>query len=151
MRKCNNNPEHYSFIIDAVYEQASKVNNQIASLLQKEGIDHRQINNINLIVEEIALNICKYAYPQNQPGPLEISIYLQNSSITLVFKDQGKPFNPLEHKAHQISNEDNLDDLIPGGLGIFLVRQIARQVNYSYKDNNNILSIRIDLDAETSA
>ena len=65
MRKCNNNPEHYSFVIDAVYEQASKVNNQITSLLQKEGIDHRQINNINLIVEEIALNICKYAYPQN--------------------------------------------------------------------------------------
>lgn len=137
---------NYIFHSVAIYDKAIKITHDINKVLEKENIDKNYINNINLILEEIILNICNYAYPNNDPGPLELELKITKDTIYITFKDQGIPFNPLEYKSKPISGNDSIEDILPGGLGIVLVKQFSKKIDYQYSNNKNILTISIGLD-----
>ena len=67
--------------------------------------------------------------------------YSEDAEITLEFEDEGFEYNPL-------TREDPDINLPPekrpeGGLGIFMVKQMAESVDYDYTDNKNILTITL--------
>ncbi len=97
---------------------------------------------LNLALEEAFVNICLYAYP-NSEGEVEVSIQVQNenesTSVKITLTDFGVPFNPTEFDDNARS-ENNLKNLIPGGLGIRLIKQIADNLDYIRTDDKNILS-----------
>ena len=62
----------------------------------------------------------------------------------LQFKDNGKPYNPLEAEEPDITA--SAEDRSIGGLGIFMVKKMLDNVEYSYVDNYNILTLTKNLD-----
>lgn len=89
--------------------------------------------------EEILVNIIDYAYPDHE-GDLEIQLLNENSFIQMSFIDQGHPYNPLMN-----TNDPrnlNLEDRVPGGLGIIMVKEFMDQVDYHYEAQSNILILR---------
>ncbi|MBO7253018.1 MAG: ATP-binding protein, partial [Oscillospiraceae bacterium] len=59
--------------------------------------------------------------------------------ITLVFKDDGKPYNPLEAEEPDITA--GIEERNIGGLGLFMVKKMAEQVNYEYRDGKNRMTV----------
>lgn len=89
-----------------------------------------------LAAEEIFVNICSYAY-EDQNGMVELKMEL-SEKLVLTFSDSGKRFNPLKHTT-DITHYD-MDRQI-GGLGIFLAFEIADHVEYNYIDHKNVLTL----------
>ena len=96
------------------------------------------INKLNVCSEEIYVNIASYAYP-NQEGIVEVSINKTDNEIILNFVDSGIPYNPLEKPNPDITL--SLEERQLGGLGIFMVKKMAKDVIYERKDEKNILTI----------
>ena len=94
--------------------------------------------NIELSFEEIYTNIFSYAYPPFE-GEVEISIKREGDDIVLRFKDWGVPYNPLEKQDPDINLPPEQRPV--GGLGIFMVKQLSKSVEYIY-ENANILTVR---------
>ena len=92
---------------------------------------------INTAIEEVFVNIAKYAYDNN--GTIEISLSEQNDFVKFVFKDSGVKFNPLELKDPNINARAEEREI--GGLGIYMVKKIMNEVYYEYTDNQNILTL----------
>ncbi len=63
--------------------------------------------------------------------------------ITLIFIDQGTPYNPLENKDPDITLD--IEDREIGGLGIFLVKKTMDELSYEYVDGQNILTMKKEL------
>jgi len=105
--------------------------------LEKYGYSSISINEINVAVEEIFVNIVKYAYDE-KGGKVSVSIYGEDKTF-IRFEDTGKPYNPLVQK------EPNLEkDILKrniGGLGIYLVKRIMDTVEYWRSNGKNILLI----------
>ena len=59
--------------------------------------------------------------------------------MALEFIDYGIEFNPLSKENPK--TPDNIDDALIGGLGIFLTKQIADELDYSYINGENHLKI----------
>jgi serine/threonine-protein kinase RsbW len=97
-----------------------------------------ELFHFHLVVEEIVVNVCSYAYTDD--GPLTVTIDNTNHVITMVFKDGGMPFNPLAKPDPDISIP--LEDRKIGGLGIFLTKKLMDHVEYEYIDGKNVLTIR---------
>ncbi len=95
-------------------------------------------NQIELICEEIFVNICNYSYDNND-GDVKINVSTDEKSITFSFIDSGKEFNPL--KKEKPNTHLPLEERQIGGLGIFMVKKLADDINYEYKDKKNILTI----------
>lgn len=101
---------------------------------------------LHLVIEELAVNIADYAYPDGKDGYLDVLIDKTPEEITITFKDGGTPFNPLERKMPDITLP--LEQRSIGGLGIFLTVKKMDSVTYDYRNNENVLTIKKKIDYE---
>ena len=95
---------------------------------------------IELAVEEIFVNIARYAYRPDE-GPVTIQVTVEDAPIRVIltFIDKGKPFDPLSKKDADVTLPPEEREI--GGLGIFLVKKTMDSVEYEYKDGQNILTV----------
>ena len=94
---------------------------------------------INIAVEELFVNIARYAYP-NQSGSVTVQIDFKNrSQVHITFIDSGIPFNPLEQKDPDITLTAQQRRV--GGLGIFMVKKSMDSMQYEYTVGQNRLTI----------
>ena len=99
-------------------------------------------NKIDMCGEEIYANIAFYAYEQSE-GEIKVSIQKENNEITLKFEDSGVPYNPLEKPDPDITLPPEQRPL--GGLGIFMVKEMADEIQYEYLNESNILSLKFKI------
>ncbi len=97
-------------------------------------------NNLLLVaVEEIFTNISSYAFC-DKIGYAELELLRTNeNTIKAIFTDNGCPFNPLEFESDSRA-KDNIENLIPGGLGLYIVKNTMKNLNYEYVGGCNIFS-----------
>ena len=95
---------------------------------------------ICVAVEEIFVNIASYAYG-DKSGNATLSFGFDENErlMTLVVKDNGTPFNPLERAEPDITL--SADDREIGGLGIFITKKTMDTISYSYENGRNILTM----------
>ncbi len=118
----------------------------VEKLCDKCDIPNDKKSKLLISAEEIFVNIAYYAYPQHSKEKIQettISFkfikYLKEISIT--FTDAGIQYNPLENEEPDITQ--NLEERVPGGLGILMVKKMMNSVEYDYQNKKNILTITI--------
>ncbi|MEM8727280.1 MAG: ATP-binding protein [Chlamydiota bacterium] len=113
----------------------------IRKYLEDIGLSTLEIRRIEIALEEGLVNIFSYAYRGNT-GSIDISIsHQEGSHIAIIFKDTGRPFNPLKDggKADLLTPTDSLKE---GGLGILLMQKLMDKVEYRREGNANVLTLR---------
>ena len=89
--------------------------------------------------EEVLANIATHAYGGRPGGEASVEIRLLPEEIRTRFADAGPPFNPLEEPAPDV--EAPIATRSVGGLGIFLVRQLADRCEYVREGSTNVLTV----------
>ena len=85
---------------------------------------------MRLTIEEIATNIIKYGYSGDPAGPIQVECWCEHGELHVVIRDRGTPFDP-----HSAPAPDLVADLAQrkiGGLGLFLVRELADELIYRH-------------------
>ena len=127
--------------VAAVLESISAATEFIDALLEEHGCPTKAQMQIDIAIDELLANISHYAYAPGT-GDAEIGYDYDEASrtVSVMFKDSGIPFNPLEQKEPDI--KASLADRKPGGLGIFMVRKTMDEMEYRRENGYNILIIR---------
>jgi anti-sigma regulatory factor (Ser/Thr protein kinase) len=109
--------------------------------LEERKLSDRAVNLARLAIEEMATNILKYGY--DDPGPHEIllQVQLEPGGVMVVLEDDGHEFNPLEAPPPDLDLP--FEEREPGKMGIYLVRRMAKQMDYQRCAGRNRLTIRI--------
>ena len=85
---------------------------------------------IDLICEELFTNMVKYGGGE---GRVSISIEVRDHRLHLAFIHPGAvPFDVTDTDDVDVSK--SIDDRVPGGIGLFLVRRMMDDVAYEYSD-----------------
>ena len=93
-----------------------------------------------VILDELLTNVARHAYPDDRPGWVGVELVPRGDGAwQLTVVDEGPPFDPLERPAPETA--DTLDEAIPGGLGVHLVRNMARSARYDRVANRNRLQL----------
>jgi anti-sigma regulatory factor (Ser/Thr protein kinase) len=80
---------------------------------------------ITLAVDEACTNVIKHAY-HSRPGlPIVVTCAIQETTLEITVQDQGEPADIPNIKPRP------LDEIRPGGLGVFIIRSVMDQVSYS--------------------
>ena len=89
-------------------------------VFEKINLPQEQKDELVLAIAEAAQNIVKHAYKDvtETSDRMEIKISLKDSNLEIGFFDKGKAVIP-ENIQHR-----KLDDIKPGGLGTFFIKQI---------------------------
>jgi anti-sigma regulatory factor (Ser/Thr protein kinase) len=102
------------------------------------GLDSVDMNKLDLVLEEILVNIARYAY--DGAGDVEVAYSAEPGSLLVEITDSGRSFNPLESAPPELAL--GLAERPIGGLGVLLVRQIVGSLSYRRQDGQNTLSFR---------
>ncbi len=125
----------YPAKLSYLYDILNDINNFAESI----PFSIKKRHQIRLIAEELIVNIINYAYDTDE-GLIKIDLDLiNNKEMILTIMDTGKRFNPLLSESPDTNKHFN--QRIPGGLGIFMVKELADNVEYEYVNNQNILKI----------
>ena len=91
---------------------------------------------MNIAADEIYSNIRRYS------GATEarIECAVSGNSVTLVFVDNGSPYNPLDKEDPDTTL--SADEREIGGLGIFMVKKTMDDVSYEYSEGTNRLTLK---------
>lgn len=135
-----NNPGSNELDVEAVQENMSKVIAFVDQNLEATDISMKSQMQIDLAVEEIFVNICKYAYqPKVGRAVVRVSVSDEPVQVRITFIDHGKPYDPLKKDDPDVTL--SAEDREIGGLGIFMVKQTMDAVEYEYKEGSNILTL----------
>jgi anti-sigma regulatory factor (Ser/Thr protein kinase) len=85
---------------------------------------------LRLVIEEITTNIVKYGYRQAAPGVIQLQCSYSNGVLRVTIRDHGRPFDPREHPDPDMGDDPATRQI--GGLGLFLVRESADELQYSH-------------------
>ncbi len=101
--------------------------------------DEALLFKLRLAVEEAVENIVNYAY-NDKAGYLEADTFVKDGVLSIVLRDAGVPFNPLDKEDPDITL--SAEDRPIGGLGIFLCKKLMDSVEYEFVNGCNKLTIR---------
>ena len=110
----------------------------------QNGFDERDVLRLQLIVEELITNAVVHGYGRECDEPIELVLAIAGASITLVYQDAARAYNPLAKlPALQANLAAPVEDRPIGQLGVMLVAGIADEVRYMFGDGHNRLEIRL--------
>lgn len=128
------------YTIPAELGELERVKSYLEELLAETPSSKEERMAIEVSVEEIFVNIVKYAkISKNSRIELRYDYKKEEQIVTLQFRDKGVCFNPLQSEEPSIQEE--LTGREPGGLGIYMVRNMMDDVHYEYCGGKNILTL----------
>ncbi|MEF2145935.1 MAG: ATP-binding protein [Desulfovibrionaceae bacterium] len=97
-----------------------------------------------MVIEELMTNCIKYSFSEQSEHVMELRLELGEDDLRLTLTDDGHEFDPRD--APNPCLDCSLCDAPVGGLGLRMVRQVARSFEYDRKDGRNRVDLRLDLD-----
>jgi serine/threonine-protein kinase RsbW len=109
-------------------------------------LPENRIDELDLLIEEIFMNVCRHAYPDGRPGVVQITCAVPaRGELRVEVADQGAEFNPLAAPAPDITL--SLEDRPIGGLGVLLMKTLAPSIAYRRDRDWNRLTFGISADS----
>src|SRR5688572_12615376 len=85
------------------HPEIARVHEELEKFAALHGFTGRQLHDVQLALEEHLTNIVNYAYEDQPKRHITVRIALQRSELRIEVEDDGRPFNPLEHPAPDLS------------------------------------------------
>lgn len=124
-------------------DELAGLNDRLEDTLHDEGVHHERIGQVRLIVEELACNAISHG-ASAQPAAasaLHLSLRMDPERLVLEFRDEGSPFDPRSGPAPAL--DAPVSERPIGGLGLFLIGQIADHIAYHREGAYNVVRITL--------
>lgn len=135
-----------SLRMKALLENVPRAIECVTKWAEKAGFDERALYEIQLAVDEACANVVDHAYLGVDPGDIEVCCHLEDRLLTIQVRDWGQGFNLASVKDPDL--EAPLEERSLGGLGLFLVRQVMDEVQFTShpkRGNELKMSKRLDI------
>jgi anti-sigma regulatory factor (Ser/Thr protein kinase) len=113
----------------------------VLKLLAPHAPSPQLLFNVELILEETLMNVIWHAFPDQAEHPITLSVRVEPEDVVMHFEDDGIAFDPLLAPVPKLPT--SIDEAVPGGLGLMLVRKFARTVAYERNNGRNCLTVSV--------
>ena len=129
---------------------------KISEFLESHSTPYRSGYTVNLALEELVVNIIRYAYMDLDEHHIDIDLNIVDQQLVLVIEDDGRPFDPQAGNIREMEYAEDPEELPVGGLGLVLVLDMVDMLKYARVKDKNRTEVRIkfkeaDEPAETEA
>jgi anti-sigma regulatory factor (Ser/Thr protein kinase)/putative methionine-R-sulfoxide reductase with GAF domain len=112
--------------VQAVRENLRTISYFLHGIAQRLRLTEKTLFDIELAVEEAAVNIISHAYSSNSPGDLTIRVDMVDSAVRITLSDWGIPLDPAQVKPFDI--DAPVETRIKGGMGLHLISNLIDEV-----------------------
>jgi len=120
-------------------KEISDLTERVGDFLDRGGVDARAAHHAAMILEELLTNLGTHGGTVDDPAAVRISI--ESGRVLVEIVDRGPPFDPRATADPDLAG--SVEDRLVGGLGLFLMRKLASDVDYSRNDGRNRTSFAV--------
>lgn len=147
-------PQLAELVVPANVDQLEDVQNFVHATLTSAGCLADICTQVQIAVEEIFVNIAHYAYAVDDLTDAASVVHLKcgvqpGVGVVVEFADSGRPFDPLVDAAEP-NMDTAVDEREPGGLGIFMARQLMTTMDYRRDGERNVLTMTRSTSADSA-
>jgi anti-sigma regulatory factor (Ser/Thr protein kinase) len=115
------------------------------------GLSPSRLADAELCMDELVTNVVRYAWTDADPGPRSVTLRIDRvgPEVEITVEDAGRPFDPTAAPLAPIAQ--SLEEAVPGGRGLLLVRSIASRVAYQRSHGVNRTTIAFPVDGSAGA
>jgi anti-sigma regulatory factor (Ser/Thr protein kinase) len=124
--------------IGATHPEYEPARDRLVAFFEAGGLPAETVGELELLLEEVLVNVISYAYAGGE-GRIVVTACIDDHAVMLEVRDTGLEFNPLERATPDL--EAPIDERRIGGLGLFLITQLASRLTYERRDDTNVLTI----------
>jgi serine phosphatase RsbU (regulator of sigma subunit)/anti-sigma regulatory factor (Ser/Thr protein kinase) len=137
----------YDLSLNADLSELSLLHDYLQAFGKKESLPESILFKLNVILEELATNTIKYGGIASGSPCCQIACSRNQAQLTIHFRDQGIPFNPLEQQ--EVDTNKKIEDRSIGGLGIHFVKKLTSSQFYARENHSNLLTMTISLEVNS--
>lgn len=131
--------------VKATIENVGVVTEFVNEQLERLGCPIRAQMQVDVAIDELFGNIAQYAYhPGVGPATVRVETTENPLAVMITFIDNGVKYDPLAKEDPDITL--SIEDREIGGLGIYMVKKTMDSISYEYKDGQNILRIKKNIE-----
>lgn len=131
--------------LPASAEYVSLIRLTLAGVFTRAGASYDDIEDSKIAVSEAVTNAVKHAYKHSeQNSMINICFELFDDKIKIIISDQGESFDyeSTKSKLGPYQENENIDFLREGGLGLFLIESLMDEVKVSKESGVTISMIK---------
>jgi serine/threonine-protein kinase RsbW len=113
----------------------SAARSMIANVAQRLGFNEVRCGQVSLAVDEALCNIINHGYAKRDDGMIWLHLHVleeDRTGLKVVIEDEAKQVDPVQIKSR------DLDDIRPGGLGVYIIREIMDEVRYEKRNHKGM-------------
>ncbi len=118
--------------VPARFEYLATIADFIAAAGQEADFDQDTIFHVQMAVDEACSNVIEHAYQGQDKGEITLCCDCQDGEWVITVHDTGRPFDPDAVPEPNLGA--NLDDIKTGGLGLYFIRQLMDQVEFTFNE-----------------
>ena len=116
----------------------------LAQFFEAHRVPHRAAYAANLAVDELVVNVIRYAYVDDNAHTIDLDLAIRGEQIILRIVDDGRPFDPRTGPALDLNAEERQ----AGGMGLLLVLDMVDVLTYQRVDERNWVEVRVRLSGD---
>lgn len=133
--------------VDATLDNITLVTDFVNEQLEAFGCPLKAKFQIDIAIDELFGNIAHYAYkPDVGPATVRVEVKENPLAVIITFIDHGVQYDPLSAKEPDTTL--SVEERSIGGLGIYIVKKSMDEITYEYKDGQNILKIKKNIQSK---
>lgn len=121
-------------LVKSTTDNLAVIRDFIKSAANQSGFSEDSTGKIILAVDEACTNIIKHAYKYSPEGNILIKIKFNDPKFSISITDDGSHFDP--NKVPEPDLREYYKQKRVGGLGMFLIKKLMDEVNYSTLSGN---------------
>lgn len=104
----------------------------LSGVLSRAGATYDDIEDSKIAVSEAVTNAVKHAYSADETGDISVGFAVFNDKVEIIVADNGQSFDYEQIKAElgPYNEDDNINYLREGGLGLFLIETLMDKVTF---------------------
>jgi len=115
-------PVHLSIVSHP--ENLKSIRKILKDIMSKTSLSKEDSGCVILAVDEACSNIIRHGYKNDYEQKIDLTIKLKTNLLTISILDNGIRFDKDSIK------DRDIDEIKPGGLGIYIITQVMDQVEY---------------------
>lgn len=133
--------ETHEWSIAPEIDEVAALVREAAEVLKRHGVTGEPLYTAQLAIEEVVSNVVRHGACKEDRG-VDIHIDIDDDEIRITVEDEGRPFDP-SCEAPAPDFDAPLEERRVGGLGVYLVKQMANRFDYERDGELNRLEVDI--------
>lgn len=125
----------YHLEITSDMQNLAVVSDFILDIAKQSNLDDKTTDHLQMALDEAVTNVMEHGYAGRSDGIIKIDCRVDKRSVQIEIRDQGEPFDPDQIKEPDVTSP--LSERAIGGLGVFFMRKLMDQVEFSRDRRGN--------------